>query len=290
MPEHRSTGGGPDLPPQVTTPLLTLVTQQSLDEEYLSAAERRIASGEPRRRSPRRTTAVAIAVFGLLGTVAAVQTARNADVEDAGRNTLVARIEDRRGALAGQEARAADLRAEISTTEEQNAALTRLERRAVAELRRLQARTGFVAVRGPGIRVVVDDAPDGTNRVRKEDLFLVVNGLWQAGAEAISLNGRRLTAQTSINNSGTQINVDLASVRAPYVLMAIGNTRSLQSDLVETGSFARFSGLRSQYGFELTMQDEDSIELGAARLRRLVSVESRPTTPARRGRNEEGAP
>ena len=52
-----------------------------------------------------------------------------------------------------------------------------------------------MAVHGPGLRITVSDNPDGSSdgRVRATDLRLLVNGLWQAGAEAIAINGRRLT-------------------------------------------------------------------------------------------------
>ena len=77
----------PELPEHVTTPLLTLITQQSLDEDYAHVAA---APGRARRDAaphaaprPHRMAAVVIAVFGLLVTVAAVQTSRNADVQRA---------------------------------------------------------------------------------------------------------------------------------------------------------------------------------------------------------------
>ncbi len=59
------------LPPQVTTPLLTLITQQSLDEDYLHAAERRVRSGEPPRQGSHRLAAAAVVLFGLLVGIAA---------------------------------------------------------------------------------------------------------------------------------------------------------------------------------------------------------------------------
>ena len=58
----------------------------------------------------------------------------------------------------------------------------------------LELSTGFAAVTGPGLRVTVDDQPEGDpdGRVRATDLRSLVNGLWQAGAEAIAINGRLL--------------------------------------------------------------------------------------------------
>ena len=63
-------------------PLLALITQRSLDADYEHVAARRRAAGEDPsvRHLPRRTAAMVLLVFGLLVTVAAVQTSRNASV------------------------------------------------------------------------------------------------------------------------------------------------------------------------------------------------------------------
>ena len=54
------------------------------------------------------------------------------------------------------------------------------------------------------LRITVDDAPDGdvTQQVRDSDLAILVDGLWNAGAEAISVNGKRLTNLTAFDNVG----------------------------------------------------------------------------------------
>ena len=79
--------------------------------------------------------------------------------------------------------------------------------------------------RGPGMRLTLDDAPakDATKnagrqpaqqrrarqgRVIARDLQIVVNGLWASGAEAISVNGQRLTSKAAIRFAGQAILVD----------------------------------------------------------------------------------
>src|SRR5690349_16949050 len=100
-----------DLPARVTMPLLTLITQQSLDEDYRQAAERRDAGlTSPRRGRPWLTAAVVIAVFGVLVSTAAVQRSRNADVHDASRTTLIKQIDRQRERVARQQDRIARLR------------------------------------------------------------------------------------------------------------------------------------------------------------------------------------
>ena len=83
--------------------------------------------------------------------------------------------------------------------ENRTAATRRDNEEAVANRRGLQ--TGAVAVTGPGVRMVVNDAPNASadaEFVLDKDLRNIVNGLWQAGAEAISINGQRITTRSAI--------------------------------------------------------------------------------------------
>lgn len=258
------------LPGRVTMPLLTLITQQSMDEDYLHAAERRAArGGQAARGRPHRTAAVVVAVFGILVTTAAVQTSRNADVEDASRATLLTRISEERAEGARLQEQIVALRQDNAALEEESTGLGSLLQSAQTELRRLQVRTGFVPVRGPGIRLVVEDPEDGAAEVRKEDLYLLINGLWAAGAEAVALNGHRLSVLTSINNSDVAINVDYSALLPPYTLQAIGDPRRLGPDLLDTRTFAIFDAVRSRYGFGFDMENVDTVSLPAAREKRL---------------------
>lgn len=272
------------LPARVTMPLLTLITQQSMDEDYLHAAERRVARGtaEPPRGRPRRTAAVVVAVFGVLVTTAAVQTSRNADLEDAGRESLITQILAQRDAGAELQDRVAQLRDRTTALDTQITELDSTLQAAQADLEGLQVSTGYTAVRGPGLRITVDDPERSEERVRKEDLFLLINGLWAAGAEAISLNGHRLSVLTSINNSDVAINVESSALLPPYTLLAIGDDRTLGADLLDTATFGEFARLRDQYGFRFDVDNVDVIDLPAARDERLRNAVATTTDPDRR--------
>jgi uncharacterized protein YlxW (UPF0749 family) len=267
----------PDLPQRVTMPLLTLITQQSLDEDYLHVAERRAAGppGPPSGR-PRRTAAVMVGVFGILVATAAVQTARNHGVDQASRTTLVSRINDERATVEKLQERIVRLRERNAALERQGDQLATTEQAAVSRLRRLQVRTGFVAVRGPGVRITVDDSPDGDpdGAVQDEDLAMVANGLWEAGAEAVSINGQRLTAVTAIRNSSRAILVNVVPLTPPYTVLAIGDPLTLQSKFLDSASGQAFSILVSNYGLGFDMENEETLSLPAAppKLLRLHSV------------------
>ncbi|MEI5675120.1 MULTISPECIES: DUF881 domain-containing protein [unclassified Nocardioides] len=279
------------LPARVTMPLLTLITQQSLDEDYLHAAERRVARGganPPPGHRGRRTAAVVavVAVFGVLVTTAAVQTNRNADTVDAGRESLIEQILNQRADVAAQQVSLADLRDEIADLEDEQDRTDAAQQSVADANERLSVRTGGVAVRGPGVRITVDDPEQGEERIRKEDLFLLINGLWQAGAEAIALNGHRLSVVTSINNSDVAINVESSALLPPYMLQAIGDSGRLAADLLDTDTFERFDALQDRYGFRFDMDNEDSMVLPAARDKRLRNASVATTQSDRRA--EEG--
>ncbi len=267
------------LPARVTMPLLTLITQQAVDEDYRQAAERRDAGlTKPRRGRPWLTAAVVVAVFGVLVSTAAVQRSRNADVNDAGRATLIERIENQGDRVARQQARIARLRGRNGGISDRLTALTSSVEAVEASLGRLQVNTGFVAVQGEGVRVGVNDSDSGDTDgiVRDTDLALLVNALWSAGAEAIAVNGQRLTVMSSIRTSGSAIEVNSVGIAPPYNVLAIGDSGALQSDFYNTSSGLAFDALTRRFGMTFDMDNVEQIALPAAptRLLRLRSAEA----------------
>ena len=285
----------PDAFERVRTPLLTLITQESLDQDYQVVARRNAAADAPAagRRPPRTRAAVVgvVAVFGLLVSIAAVQTSRNADVDDADRQDLIRRADARREAVADDQQKLSDLRDDNTSAEKTLVELGDLLNRTQGQVRDLQALTGFAAVTGPGIKITLDNASyaDATSTIRDSDLALLVDALWSAGAEAISVNGQRLTPMTGIRNVSTAIEVNRVGIAAPYTVLAIGDRSSLASDLLDTGSGLAFSSLAEQYGFQFNVDNADELRLPAAPadIGRLRSAKTKPDAGNRA--EEEGA-
>lgn len=260
------------LPDRVTMPLLTLVTSQAIDEDYVHAARRRAAGGGPApggAGTRLRGAVVVLAVFGVLIALAAVQTARNADVRDASRSALVDRIDERQGEVDALAERISTLRRQIDELRASGARNRTGLAQATVDVRALQIATGFIEVRGPGLRITVDDNPDVTpdpqddRRVRASDLRLLVNGLWRAGAEAIAVNGRRLTVMSAIVNSSISIAVNRSPLSPPYVVSAIGG-ENLGARLQDTTTGAQFDALADELGLVVTRQNETELLLPAA--------------------------
>lgn len=254
---------------RVNTPLLTLITQQSLDEDYQVVAQRRAAEngGTPPRRRPTRTAGIVVATFGLLVTVAAVQTSENEGVADASRASLIEQVEAARADVAGLEQQSVEIREHNLALQSDVDALVAEQQAAQARLERQQAVSGFGPVTGPGIVVTVDDSP--TQAVTARDLRPLVNGLWGAGAEAIAINDQRLTSRSAILNSGPAIEVNSRPLSPPYVVSAIGDQRTLQADLMETSSGLLFRDIATNLGYEWGMDNVDDMTLPAAPARLL---------------------
>lgn len=284
----------PALPAHVTTPLLTRITEQSLDEDYRTVARRKAAAptGRTPNDRPRLTAALVVAAFGILVTTAAVQTSANADITDASRETLVSRINAERAQVEAQQQRIADLQDETIGLEDRLDTLIEEQGAAQTRLRRLEVATGYVAVRGEGIRITVNDPPDPadtTELVRDEDLAWLVDGLWQAGAEAIAINDQRINALGAIRNVGPAVRVNSLPVNPPYVVQAIGDVLTLQADLLDTTHGQQFFDLADRLGFVVNMQNDQELQLPSSRGPRLLHVE-RGTAGTPGMNNEEANP
>lgn len=275
---------------RAVTPLLTLLTQQSLDEDYAHVARRRAASpaasAPPSPRRSQRTTALVVAAFGVLITTAAVQTARGADQAQSSRAVLVDRVVERRDTLASLQDRILELRRDVEEGEDVLATATANRLTVQSRLRRLQVGTGFIAVSGQGVRVTMTDAPPGGELIRDTDLQLLVNGLWAAGAEAISINGQRLTARTAIKNSDVVVHVNSVPLRSPYVVNAIGDRRTLPAELLASESGLGVANLVTRFGFGFEMNPVEELVLPASPRRILRHAELLPADNAPRDQQE----
>ena len=288
----------PDVPDQVMMPLLDRIVRQSLDEDYRVVAARKKRSrrgrppGRPRSRyrppappprpgRPRQVAAVVMSVFGVLVALAAVQTSRNAPEANASRDSLIEQVQARRATVANLQERLDRLRASTTDLRSTLAGQSADEQALAARIERLEVRTGFSAVTGPGVRITVDDAPDGdaTQQVRDSDLATLVDGLWNAGAEAISVNDKRLTNLTAFDNVGPAIHIGITPLVPPYTILVIGNPDTLAADLLDSTFGQRWYSLKDSLGFVYDIEPDDSLSLPAARPRRLRAVRPLTTDP-----------
>ncbi|TDA66964.1 MAG: DUF881 domain-containing protein [Clostridia bacterium] len=101
---------------------------------------------------------------------------------------------------------------------------------------RLKMVTGDAPVKGPGVSVTIT----GESSLLYYDIVDLINELWVSGAEAIAINGQRVTLGTAIGeqpgpNSTTVITVDGKPLLSPYIIEAIGDPAALEKGLTMQG-------------------------------------------------------
>ncbi len=235
--------------PDQSMSLLNDLQEHALEPEYAEVA----ATGE--RRGSSWVMMATVALLAALIVVALVSTVRSSDDLETERAELLERIQQQRGELDGLEAEVAAVEQEISELTGSQVADPELQ----AELDRLGGLTGAVPVTGPGIVVTVDDArrTDSEGVVFDSDLSRLVNGLRQAGAEAIAINGRRITSLTPIRTAGSAITVDYVSLSPPYRIEAIGDPGTLPGRFGRTAAAAWWQYLGDNYGIQFSMTEAD---------------------------------
>ncbi len=247
----------PDRPVDWSMDLLKQIEATALEPEYGAVAAR----GESPKSRGRWVLAVVCLVVGFVVAVQAHTTVRAAPAVEVERQELIARVkdvekgnEDRRTEQKNLERQISDLQGQLTDQATQQ----RLETLATV--------AGQQAVSGPGIVVVVDDADPGNgagSRVTDVDLRQLANGLWAAGAEAISINGHRLSARTAIRGAGAAITVDYRSLLRPYKVEAIGDPRTLPARFADTGGGAWWADAKANYGLKYDVSTSGDLRLEA---------------------------
>lgn len=126
---------------------------------------------------------------------------------------------------------------------------------------------GLTEVQGSGIKVVLDDnrevsADEVLNisnyLVHEEDLLTIVNELFNSGADAISINGHRVTSTTSIYCAGNVIRINDEKTSVPITIYAIGYPEGMKYALERPGGYVAL--MRSE-GVPVTIEVKDSIKI-----------------------------
>lgn len=263
--------------PDASMTLLTSMLERPLDPGYAAAAEQREAQGLPASTGTRRPwLLVWLLVVGLMIGISTANLRGRDGTRSVARADLIRQIEDRQDVVDAHGDRIRTLQGEIDV------ATARLDPDLVGtqrqEIDAQRVASGLVGVRGPGLRITLDDAPgtgttaDGNprtgtseeGRVRSKDLQLLTNGLWDAGAEAIAINGQRLTARTAIRFAGEAILVNFRPLVRPYTIEAIGDPVQMQTAFAEGTAGSYLTGLRTNYGIETSLTTQDELNLPSA--------------------------
>ncbi|HVD20267.1 MAG TPA: DUF881 domain-containing protein [Propionibacteriaceae bacterium] len=248
--------------PDASMDLLNQISRQPVDPDYALAAARGTDSS-----GGRWTLGLLAIIIGALFAVAALQTTRAAPALQSERSELISRVQTAEREQDQLRGRVTTLTQEIATL--RAAALGDDDAARVVESRidALDPVVGNVAVDGPGVLIVVDDSPsaaaDARDRVLDIDLQVLANGLWEADAEAVAINGHRLSGLTAIRSAGDAITVDYRSLTRPYRVEAIGNPRTLQARFVESSAGAWWNDLAQNRRMRYEISDVKQLDLAA---------------------------
>ncbi|MFE7674013.1 DUF881 domain-containing protein [Streptomyces albidoflavus] len=263
--------------PDASMSLLTNVMDHSLDDGYAEAAARRAADGTagvPRTLKAKLGLAAGLVLAALVVTVGAAQAREDAPVVAKEREELIDRIESGSATADGLEKDVESLRTEVGKRQREA-----LQKHGGDQGALVGLLSGSTAVHGPGLKLVVDDAKGSdtggggpresagfsdTGRLRDRDMQRIVNGLWQSGAEAVSINGQRLTALSAIRAAGDAILVDNKPLGPPYTVLAVGDGQRLADRFQGSSDGQYLAALRENFGIRTKVTAEDEVRLPAA--------------------------
>ncbi len=257
--------------------LLTTVMEHSLDEGYAEASARRRSEGSdglPRTLKAKLGLAAGLVLAALVVTLGAAEARVAAPVVAKEREELIDRVNAGTSTADTLQAEVDELREDVG--ERQRKAL---EKHGGDQGALVALLSGATPVEGPGIKLVVDDAKDtdqggggprestgfaDTGRVRDRDMQRVVNGLWQSGAEAVAINGQRLTALSAIRAAGDAILVDNRPLVPPYTVLAVGDGKKLATAFQESADGLYLQALHESFDIRTSISEQKQVRLPAA--------------------------
>lgn len=178
---------------------------------------------------------------------------------------LATLLREEQEARRGLESQVTDLRQKLEQYEKTATEGRSLTEAMGRELETLRVALGLKAMRGPGVIVRLEnpkEQPKGVNFVvvTYQDLVAVINELWAAGAEAMAVNGQRITATTGISQVGGTVVVNLQRLTGPFIIVAVGDPATLEGALDIRGGLVE--GLRA-LGLVLTISQRDNLVVPA---------------------------
>ena len=268
--------------------LIDLVTN-TLDPGYAEAAKRR--GPQPvRRRYDRPAVALGCLLIGFVLVVAYVRTHRGAPAAAKVHADLVQRVRHEQHQADRLDAQARQL----------NGQLGQLQQQALppADSRRLdteQLAAGLIAATGPGLTVTLREpkkpaaASNGgrggttsiaaTHILTDRDVRSVVNELYRDGAEAVAVNGVRLTPTSAIRFAGQAVLVDYQAISSPYEISGIGDSDALSTNFAQSAVASRYQTLKGADGIGFSFTEDTQLKLPAS-----AATALRYATPLRRSR------
>ena len=164
-----------------------------------------------------------------------------------------------------------DLRDQIQDTEQAGEGSAELVRQLNDQLQEARIAAGLIPLTGTGIVLQLEDsqepvapgADEADYLVGARDLRSVVEELWAAGAEAIAINGERMTPTSAVIDVGPSILVNAAYLAGPYQITALG-PEDLYPRLSASTGFVDLIRTRAQgFGIQVSIAEPDAVDIPA---------------------------
>jgi uncharacterized protein YlxW (UPF0749 family) len=210
---------------------------------------------------------IVLALFGVLAAAAILGLRHQGSGAELERQALIDDVIESQADQRRSEAIAAQLRADVAILERERGV-------DLPDTSDLEVVTGAQSAAGPGVVVRVDNGPGLEGLVADTDLQLLVNGLWYAGAEAVSVDGERIGSLTSIRSAGDAITVNFRSIRTPYDIVALGDSESILTRFSQSPTGHFWEARHRQAKVRFDMKASSDIVVPAVPQRRLDLMHS----------------
>ena len=232
-------------------------------------------SGSWSRLSPWTALVPVVAVVAGFLFATSGTTAQGTDLRAGDSSQLTDLIAQREASVTDQQAALAELQQQVQALTD-SAATRNGAVAAAQELGRSGLPSaGLTGLEGPGLTVTLDDAhlgpggalPAGARPddvvIHQSDVQGVVNALWAAGADGVSIMGRRLTATSAVICVGNTLLLQGRTYSPPFVVAAVGSADQMRSELTASDDVAVLRDAADRYGLTYDVQDERTVTLPA---------------------------
>lgn len=104
----------------------------------------------------------------------------------------------------------------------------------MSDLQKFRIVNGSTQATGPGVELTI------VADLRPEDLQDLINELRNAGAEALALNGQRITVRSAVASDRAAITLSGQRLTQPYVFAAVGTPDTLERALTRKGGLVSY--------------------------------------------------
>lgn len=217
------------------------------------------------------TLGLALLALGFLVAAQLASEVPRAQITSQERTPLVGTVLDLQAQQEGLKQQILELRAQIRELEDAGRGSTVVTGELSERLQDARIAAGLVPLTGPGIVFLLQDSsaaipPDGSQAgylVTAEDVRVVVEELWLAGAQAVAVNGERIAVSTAFVDIGGSVLVNSAYVAAPFQVAAIGPADMFDRMVASPGFVGLIRSRAEAYGIGVSWATPEAVDLPA---------------------------